>query len=231
MLAWGPIREHRFCFEDCRGSLLFLDGFDEFIDEAKKANVKDIVSFIEKVDEIAKRYKIHIIVLSRLIAVQKDLDDPDIHDKSYVFSPITKEQQTEWVKDRTDYSDYIKTLIKLQDDEDMSVLLGIPLLFRMIVHTQYKKVSSNIVELYDGLFEHLMRIRRIRGDVLEKVRKDLSDHAYKVYCNDEDTAEVEAEERDENWVFAFYVKSGQGGNVGFFHRSFYQYFLARYILS
>ena len=231
MLAWGPVRECRFTFEGCRGSLLFMDGFDEFIDEAKKANVKDIVSFIEKVDEIAKRYKIHIIVLSRLIAVQKDLDDPDIHDKSYVFSPITKEQQTEWVKDRTDYSDYIKTLIKLQDDEDMSVLLGIPLLFRMIVHTQYKKVSSNIVELYDGLFEHLMRIRRIRGDVLEKVRKDLSDHAYKVYCNDEDTAEVEAEERDENWVFAFYVKSRQGGNVGFFHRSFYQYFLARYILS
>lgn len=112
----------------------------------------------------------------------------------------------------------------------MSVLLGIPLLFRMIVHTKYNKVNSNIVELYDGLFEHLMRKRRIRGAVLEKIKQDLSDHAYRVYCNDEDTAEVESEKKDENWVVAFYVKTGQGGNVGFFHRSFYQYFLARYIL-
>ena len=164
MLKWGPIKEHRFKYENCRESLLFMDGFDEFIDEAKKANVKDIVSFFDKVDGIAKRYKIHIVVLSRLIAVQKDLNDPEIRYKSFSLSSITKEQQTEWVKDRTNYSDYNKTLIKLQDDKDMSVLLGIPLLFRMIVHTQYNKASSNIVELYDGLFEHLMRNRRIRGN-------------------------------------------------------------------
>jgi len=208
-----------------------MDGFDEFIDEAKKTNLKDIVSFMNKVGKIAQSYKIHIVVLSRLIAVQKDLHDQDICNKSFELTPITKEQQTEWVKARNNYSDYNDTLMKLQDDKDMCVLLGIPLLFRMIVHTQYNKVSSNIVELYDGLFEHLMRKRGIHGDDLDKVRKDLSDHAYKVYCNDEDTAEVEVEERDENWVFAFYVKSGQGSNVGFFHRSFYQYFLARYILS
>ncbi len=231
MLSWGPIREHKFKFENCRGSLLFMDGFDEFIDEAKKTNLKDIVSFMNKVGKIAQSYKIHIVVLSRLIAVQKDLHDQDICNKSFELTPITKEQQTEWVKARNNYSDYNDTLMKLQDDKDMCVLLGIPLLFRMIVHTQYNKVSSNIVELYDGLFEHLMRKRGIHGDDLDKVRKDLSDHAYKVYCNDEDTAEVEVEERDENWVFAFYVKSGQGSNVGFFHLSFYQYFLARYILS
>ena len=231
MLAWGPIKEHRFRFEDCRGSLLFMDGFDEFIDEAKKANVEDIVSFVHIVERIAKAYDMHIVILSRSIAVQKEIDDPNIHDKSFALSPITKKQQTDWLKTRNEYSGYSGTLKKLQGDEDMSVLLGIPLLFRMIVHTRYNKVSSNIVELYDGLFEHLMRNRSIHGAVLENIRKDLSNHAYKVYCNDEDTAEVETEERDEKWIFAFYIKSEQGGKIGFYHRSFYQYFLAKYVYS
>ena len=231
MLSWGPIREHKFRFDNCRGALLFMDGFDEFIDGAKKTNLKDIVSFMSIVEKIAKSYNMHIVILSRSIAVQSYLSDPVIYNKSFALSPITQEQQVKWVKARNNYSDYNDTLMKIQDDKDMSVLLGIPLLFRMIVHTQYNKVSSNIVELYDGLFEHLMRKRGIYGDDLDKVRNDLSDHAYKVYCYDEDMAEVEVEERDENWVFAFYVKSGQGSYVGFFHRSFYQYFLARYILS
>ena len=229
MLSWGPIREHRFKFEDCRESLLFMDGFDEFIDEAKKADIKDIVSFMNTVEKIAKSYKIHIVVLSRSIAVQKDLNDQDICNKSFVLTPITKEQQTEWVNARNNYIDYNDTLMKLQEDKDMSVLLGIPLLFRMIVHTHFDKSSSNEVELYNDLFDHLMRKRGIRGSARERIRKNLSNHAYEVYCNDEDTSEVVKQEDDENWVFAFYVKSGQEGRVGFFHRSFYQYYLARYI--
>ena len=231
MLSWGPIREHRFRFENCRGSLLFMDGFDEFIDEAKKVNIKDIISFMHVVEGIAKSYAIHIVILSRSIAVQSYLSEPDICNKSFKLSPITKEQQTGWVKERIGYSDYFETLNMLQKYEDMCILLGIPLLFRMIVHTHFDKASSNEVELYDNLFNHLMSKRNICGSAREEVRENLSNHAYAVYCNDEDTAEVVEQVGVENWVFAFYVKSGQGGRVGFFHRSFYQYYLARYIYA
>ena len=231
MLAWGPIREHGFTFENCRGSLLFMDGFDEFIDEARKADVKDIVTFMNIVDGIAKAYNMHIVILSRSIAVLNEIHDSEIRNKSFTLSLITKEQQTNWMKARSDYSDYEKTLEKLQADKKTSELLGIPLLFRMIVHTQFDKVSSNRVELYDDLFNHLMRKRRIYGAALESVRKKLSAHAYDVYCNDEDTAEAKLREGDKNWYFTFYITQTGKSKIGFYHRSFYQYLLAKYIFS
>ena len=56
MLVWGPVKEDRFKYKDCQGSLLFMDGFDEFIEEAKKANVSDLVSFMDDVDGITPYY-------------------------------------------------------------------------------------------------------------------------------------------------------------------------------
>ena len=47
-LTWGLSKNYKYTFNDCKGSLLFMDGFDEFIDEAKHSTyIKDIVVFLE----------------------------------------------------------------------------------------------------------------------------------------------------------------------------------------
>ena len=231
MLAWGPISEHHFSFEDCRGSMLFMDGFDEFIDEAMAAGIPDILSFMNKVDQIAKAYSIHIVILSRRIAIQKYLNDLQLQHRSFALLPITKEQQNQWLDKHVNSTYYRRKFKELQNDKDMQELLGIPLLFRMIVHSRFDKVSSNEVELYDNLFEHLMNKRNLSRKKIQIVRNGLMALAYNIYCTDTDTAVLKEEEMDPHWVFAFFLKAPDNQNrLGFYHRSFYQYFLAKYIV-
>lgn len=226
-LAWGNNRQHTFTFEECRGSLLFLDGFDEFIDEAKKANISDIVSFMNLVSGIANEYDLHIVVLSRTTAVKKHLKR--LHFRSFQLSPITEEQQKTWIDKHKDYYDYKKTFKTLRKNENMSELLGIPFLFRMIVHSRFNQISSNVVELYDKLIDHLMEKRNIRGDRFDKVVFELRNLAYNIYCYDTDTTTISEYEIDTQWVVAFYIKQVDKSTIGFFHRSFYQYFMAGFI--
>ena len=231
ILAWGPVGEHKFSFEDCRGSLLFIDGFDEFVDDAARAGEQeqDIVFFMGRLGEIAKTYEIHIVVLSRTIAVQSHLQELPIRDKSFPLSPINMEQQLKWIEEHSVEVEYIERYKELQADKNMRDLLGIPLLFRMIVHTRFKKITSNVVELYDALFDHLMEKRFIRGKALESVRKGLKDLAYDIYCYDTHRCEYKDNEWNNDWILAFYVITEEGKKIGFFHRSFYQYFMAKYI--
>lgn len=235
-LVWGGDR-HTFTFKDCRGALLFMDGFDEFIDEARKAGITDIVSFLKIVDDIAEEYDIHIVVMSRTTAVKEYLIKQTIADRSFQLLPVTEKQQDDWLECHDEYDDYRETFNVLRKNGNMHELLGIPLLFRLIVHNRFDKVSSNIVELYDNLFNHLMEKRGICDDRLVSVRKGLTGLAYNIYCTDTDLAVMQKKELDKDWVFAFYITiSGieQGGvrqdyKVGFYHRSFYQFFLAKFI--
>ena len=105
-LAWGVEQEHRFTFEDCRGSLLFLDWFDEFIDDAKRTdvNIANICSFMKKVNNIAKTYGIHIVVLSRSVAVENDLKNLTGICKHFQLSPVSEIQQDEWLECHPEYS-------------------------------------------------------------------------------------------------------------------------------
>ena len=231
ILNWGPVGEHKFSFEDCRGSLLFMDGFDEFVDDAARAGEKeqDIVIFMKRLGDIAKAYDIHIVVLSRTIAVKRHLYRSALQDISFSLSPITMEYQVKWLEKHSVESEYIGRYKELQADDNMRDLLGIPLLFRMIVHTRFKRISSNVVEFYGALFDHLMEKRLIQDKALESVRKGLKNLAYDVYCNDTYMCEFKDNEWNDNWVLAFYVKTEEGKKIGFFHRSFYQYFMAIYI--
>ena len=236
VLVWGGTN-HKFTFKDCRGALLFMDGFDEVIDIARAAGITDIVSFLKIVDEIAEEYDIHIVVMSRTTAVKRYLEKPAIADRSFQLLPVTEKQQDDWLGCHDEYDNYRKTFNVLRKNRNMHELLGIPLLFRLIVHNRFDKVSSNIVELYDNLFNHLMEKRGICDDRLVSVRKGLMDLAYNIYCTDTDLAVMRKKELDKDWVFAFYITiSGieQGAvqhdyKVGFYHRSFYQFFLAKFI--
>ena len=230
MLAWGPIKEHGFVFEDCRGSLLFMDGFDEFIDEARKAGIDNICAFMDRVINIAKYYGMHIVVLSRKIAVSNYLDKLVRICPYYELAPVSKELQDKWLDRHKEYDDYREAFDKLRNDENMAKLLGIPLLFRMIVHNRFETVSSDVVDLYSELFNHLLDKRNIWDcDERQEIEQALMKHAFNVYCTDTHVALPEEGAWDSRWVFVFYVTTTDGKNVGFLHGTFYQYFLAKYI--
>ena len=231
-LVWGAEQEHRFTFEDCRGSVLFLDGFDEFIDDAKRidSGFENICPFMKRVNAIAKSYDIHIVVLSRTAVVSRNLNDLSAICNHYELSPISKSQQDGWMNRHPEYSDYKETFWNLRKIDDMGRLLGVPLLFRLIVHSRFDTISSNVVELYDNLFIHLMRKRNIYANT-RKVERGLMDLAFDVYCTDTKMAVLENVTDDPHWLFTFYVKTSHKGKIGFLHRTFYQYFLAKFIYT
>lgn len=231
-LAWGVDQEHRFTFEDCRESLLFLDGFDEFIDDAKRINpvLDNICPFMKKINALAKSYSMHIVVLSRTVAVSNNYNDLSDICRYYELSPISESQQDEWIDRHPEYSDYKDTFWRLRNNDDMKELLGVPLLFRLIVNSRFDIISSNVVELYDNLFKHLMRKRNIYKDA-KKVESELMDLAFDVYCTDTNMAALRNESGYSHWLFTFYVKTTDKGKIGFFHRTFYQFFLAKYIYT
>ena len=229
ILSWN---DHPFTFEDCEGALLFIDGFDEFIDEAKKTDISDIFSFMKKIEVKADEYDIHIVVLSRTIAISDALEAKSvIRNKCYGLMPVTEQQQNFWLDQHSEYNDYKETLNSLRNNTDMCKLLGIPFLFRMIVHTRYEGVSKNTVELYDHLIDHLMEKRNIRGKDLKQVITELCNLAYDIYCNDTDTVLIDCNKSNDRWMITFYIKQAECRLYGFYHRSFYQYFLAKYVLS
>lgn len=229
-LIWGFGKRH-FTFEDCRGALLFMDGFDEFVDDAKNTNIKDIETFMTIINGIADEYDIHVVVLSRTIAVQEYLKKKGNSRRCFMLMPLTNMQQDAWLDKHSEYNDYRKTFNKVRINEDMKTLLGIPFLFRLIVNSRFDQVSTNVVELYDMLFDHLMAKRYIRGKDRESVIVRLSNLAYDIYCTGMDTAVIDENEKDSQWIIAFYVKQIEKERVGFFHRSFYQYFLAEFIYT
>ncbi len=237
-LVWKANKNHKFSFEDCQGALLFLDGFDEFIDEAKRAdtNINNIYDFMESVNDIAFKNDIHIVVLSRTIAVYKYLKELSEICNSFELSPISKEQQDKWLDEHNEYGDYKEDLRNLQNNEDMQKLLGVPLLFRLIVHNRFRTVSSNIVELYDNLFTTLLRNRHITDHAkIHSISEKLMDLAYRVYCTNTHTANYYKSEldktQDDDLLIDFYVSAYSDRKIGFFHGTFYQYFLAKYIYS
>ena len=229
ILSWN---NHPFTFEECQDALLFMDGFDELIDAAQKTENINIFSFMRKIEAKADAYNIHIVVLSRTIAISEALEESSrIRKKCYGLMPITDKQQDEWVNDHSEYNDYKETLGVLRNNTDMSKLLGIPFLFRMIVHTRYDRVSNNTVELYDSLINHLMEKRGYdRNDSKQSIIAELCDLAYEIYCNDTDTVIIDGDKRNSSWMIVFYIKQAENGIYGFFHRSFYQYFLAKYVI-
>ena len=231
-LVWKAKRKQKFTFQDCQGSLLFMDGFDEFIDEAKRTdtNIKNIYDFMESVNDIAFINRIHIVVLSRTIAVAYDLDSLSGSYQHYKLLPISEEQQNRWLDEHKEYNDYKEDFYAFRKQKNLNDLLGVPLLFRLIVHNRFKTISSNTVELYDNLFTNLLKNRHITDDEeIQLIEQGLMKLAYKVYCTDTTTAYYLRKDLADKWVFSFYICAYNGKTIGFFHRTFYQYFLAKYI--
>lgn len=172
---------------------------------------------------------------------------------------ITKNQQIKWIEDYVDHYrvlkenashtekekseialreliNYLQNYKQLLYDGDLQDILGIPIIFRMFVAARYLPENHQpITKIYDNLF-HITWARRRHNqkdastDPESEAKAQLSLHAIKIYADNNDTAKVNRF-FESSWLYSFYTTHGGEKRVGFLHRSFYQYFLAKEITS
>lgn len=219
-----PLRENKEAYEE---SIIFLDGYDELKVQAQSINVR-LSDFINEVKKYAREYQIHFVVTARTRSVEDELYELEI--PTLEFAPMTKEQQTNWIHKRQELYEYEGKFVKLRESsEEMKEMLGIPILFRMVVNARLEDTATGVVELYDKLFRATMERRDSNSETVKKWRQNYQDLAYKIYCNNEQFADIQGKQQADEFLYMFYIKGGDKQHVEFLHRSFYQYFLAHFL--
>lgn len=123
-----PLRENK---EAYRGSIIFLDGYDELKVQAK-SRLRD---FIDTVEEYAEEYQIHFVITARTRSVKYELYGLGI--PTLQFAPMTEDQQIDWIHKRNELHEYEEEFVKLRgSSKEMEEMLGIPILFRMVVREE-----------------------------------------------------------------------------------------------
>jgi uncharacterized protein YjbI with pentapeptide repeats len=141
-------------------------------------------------------------------------------------------------KNREKLSEYRKVLPKLRENEKLKELLEIPSLFRMIVTCRFDGDGIDIkteAELFKHLFDKLLSYKDREKDEETLISK-YEEIASRIFCDDsEDTCIFGKEDGDDDrellYVFITKNDDNETGRLGFLHRSFYQYFLARFIVT
>lgn len=231
--CWGNIKTQRKMIplgenEDAyRGSIIFLDGYDELKVQAQSINVR-LSDFINEVKKYAREYQIHFVVTARTRSVEDELYELEI--PILQFAPMTEKQQDAWIHARTKLQSYEPAFEKLRNSsKEMKEMLGIPILFRMVVEAKLEDTASGVVELYDKLFRATMERRKMKSGSREDWHKKYEQLAYEIYCNDETFADVRKMDMPEEFLYMFHLKGEGKQHVEFLHRSFYQYFLAHFL--
>lgn len=231
--CWGDIKSQRKMIplgenEDAyRGSIIFLDGYDELKVQAQSINVR-LSDFINEVKKYAREYQIHFVVTARTRSVEDELYELEI--PILQFAPMTEKQQDAWIHARTKLQSYEPAFEKLRNSsKEMKDMLGIPILFRMVVEAKLEDTASGVVELYDKLFRVTMERRKMRSESREDWHKEYEQLAYDIYCNDNTFADVRNKNISEEFLYMFHLKGEGKQHVEFLHRSFYQYFLAHFL--
>lgn len=216
-----PLRENK---EAYRGSIIFLDGYDELKVQAK-SRLRD---FIDTVEEYAEEYQIHFVITARTRSVKYELYGLGI--PTLQFAPMTEDQQIDWIHKRNELHEYEEEFVKLRgSSKEMEEMLGIPILFRMVVEAKLEDTASGVVELYDKLFRVTMERRKMKSGSREDWHKKYEQLAYEIYCNDDTFADVRKMDMPEEFLYMFHLKGEGKRHVEFLHRSFYQYFLAHFL--
>lgn len=231
--CWGNIKSQRKLIpleenkDAYRGSIIFLDGYDELKVQAQSINIR-LRDFIDTVKEYAKEYQIHFVVTARTRSVEDELYELEI--PILQFAPMTEKQQDAWIHARTKLQSYEPAFEKLRNSsKEMKDMLGIPILFRMVVEAKLEDTASGVVELYDKLFRVTMERRKMRSESREDWHKEYEQLAYEIYCNDNTFADVRNKNISEEFLYMFHLKGEGKQHVEFLHRSFYQYFLAHFL--
>lgn len=230
--CWGDpeIELNRFPPEENKkeyqNSVVFLDGYDELKAQLHGINL-NLTDFIRTAEKFARTYNMHIVITTRTRSLS---DEGRLHIPSLQFAPICGKKQDVWIeKNAPGYKEDFEVL-RSSSSEDMKEMLGIPILFRMVVKAKLKStIAKNVVDLYDTLFEATMERRELESSKVGFWHQNYQDLAYKIYCNDEQFADIENEQRADEFLYMFYIKGGDKQHVEFIHRSFYQYFLAHFL--
>lgn len=231
--CWGNIKSQRKLIPlgenggVYRRSIIFLDGYDELKVQAQSIHMC-LSDFVNKVKKYAKEYQIHFVVTARTKSVEDELYELQI--PILRFAPMTEDQQTNWIHKRKELHEYEEKFVKLRDSsKEMKEMLGIPILFRMVVEAKLEDTATGVVQLYDKLFQATMERRDSNSETVKKWHQNYQDLAYEIYCNNEQFADIQGEQRADEFLYMFYIKGGDKQHVEFLHRSFYQYFLAHFL--
>ena len=206
-------------------SVVFLDGYDELKAQLHGVN-KNLQDFITVAKKIAQKYGMHIVITTRTRSLE---DEGKLNIPTLQFAPISEKRQDAWIeKNAPDYKEDFGAL--RASSEDMREMLGIPILFRMVVHARLKSTAAkNVVELYDTLFEATMERRAADSTKTDDWHARYEQLAYEIYCNDETFANMQGADMQKDFLYMFYLKGEGEQHVEFLHRSFYQYFLAYFL--
>ena len=249
LLSWGndrTDREHILKEIDCKNALIFLDGFDELIEWYPKFNLRHFIE--SEITPFQEETGSHIIITSRSMAVDPSANVCHLQDGRNIpirrLQLITKDQQIEWIQryivycneysasKARDLEGYLDSYKRLDENGDLEKVLGIPIIFRLIVDTQYLPTTEkSITQIYDKLFHATWNRHRHSTKKDESQTKEaLQNHALRIFVDNNDTAEADISTHS-SWLFSFYTTHVGQKRVGFLHRSFYQHFLAHEILG
>ena len=143
---------------------------------------------------------------------------------------------------KTSLEDYKKVIEKIREKnsdgkykyDKLNELLRNPSLFRMIVAQRFDDYEDThtAADLYKNLFRSILKNRTGSVDE-ESLTRKYGNIAARIFSYSDDICPYDSEEMDDKeLVYSFFTKDKQtGGRLGFLHRSFYQYFLAEFILS
>lgn len=135
--------------------------------------------------------------------------------------------------------------------DDFKKLMEVPILFRIIIQKRFNrfKEADTVAELYGCLFSDLLSHKKYdeMTNLSDRMIHFYEEIAMGIFNYDRGTCPIPKENNEgdgENknvgdiidnrkLVYYFYTKRGENGgeHLGFLHNSFYQYFLARHIIS
>lgn len=212
--------------KEYQNSVVFLDGYDELKAQLHGINL-NLTDFIRTAEKFARTYHMHIVITTRTRSLS---DEGELNIPSFQFAPISKDKQDAWIeKNDPGYKEDFKAL-RSSSSEKMEEMLGIPILFRMVVKAKLKSTTAkNVVDLYDTLFKATMERRAADSAEMSYWRGKYEQFAYEIYCNDEQFADIQDEQRADEFLYMFHLKGEGKQHVEFLHRSFYQYFLAHFL--
>jgi len=253
-------KEKIFCeigenLELLRNSLIFLDGYDELYISLQEAEI-NLDSFLNEIMELSERLKSNIIITSRKTCIYNIDMILNRNINVIELEYLNLKQQTDWLENwlkvcknlNIDSRFNIETLKNIKENnKDLYELSRIPLLFQLIVKSNYNKVAKNIIELYDGLLPAILENKErpdksikhkiyIKFDNKQIIHR-LEELAYKIYVYNDKYVLDEKEYKDEVYLLiSFYTKNvldkkTEKCYIEFLHRSFYQYFLAYYFYN
>ena len=221
VFSWGLTDDNRnktFELDEMKGGLVFLDGFDELKSSLEKNDILDN-RFHAQVNQLAKRYKLHIVVTSRTRALEQVQscteenlkkgnaeikcefrDGSSRKNAVKMLAPLTAEEQMSWInelikvrksngKETADLEQYRQSFQSLQENRDIKGLLEIPILLRMIVQNCYEPSSDNRVDLYRELFDKTLLRQGIENQ-RERLHSIYREIAFRIFVYDDDSAEL-----------------------------------------